>query len=119
MIADRDPSPFCTASMISPQYLITAMHCLMNLNAPTLAILPKKTWFRPEAYLSHKIFVKFGNHYSGGYSSLFKDEHIVREAMVYTEGLNYPMHDIALLKLEQRANFCESMLSSFTYRSFL
>ncbi|KAM7534036.1 hypothetical protein Aperf_G00000118366 [Anoplocephala perfoliata] len=82
------------------------MHCLMGLNTPTPAILPKQTWFRPEVYLSHRIFVKFGNQYS---SDLFKDEHLVRQAMVYTEGLNYPMRDIALLKLEQPVNFSEAI----------
>nr|CDS25829.1 enteropeptidase [Hymenolepis microstoma] len=99
VIAHSESTPFCTASIVNNEYLITAMHCLMGLDLPAPAILPKNKWFPPDSFLPYSIFVKVGGHYSRELSNRYRDVHLVESAYVFTEGLNYPMADIAVLKL--------------------
>ncbi|VUZ44140.1 unnamed protein product [Hymenolepis diminuta] len=109
VVAQHELAPFCTASVITNEYLITAMHCLMGLDLPAPAILPKNAWFKPDTYLPYKIFVKFGNHYSPELVNQFKDMHLVDSAYVFTEGLNYQITDIALLKLKTHVVFSDGV----------
>uniref|UniRef100_A0A0R3TFM1 Peptidase S1 domain-containing protein n=1 Tax=Rodentolepis nana TaxID=102285 RepID=A0A0R3TFM1_RODNA len=98
VVALSDTEPFCTASVVTEEFLITTMHCLMGLGQPAPAILPKNIWFAPEKFVPYNIFIKVGNHYKSELADEYREVHLVEAAYVFTEGLNYPMADIALLK---------------------
>nr|CDS34023.1 serine protease-like [Hymenolepis microstoma] len=87
-------APICSALLIAPQYLLTAAHCLLELDGELLHKQKVGHWIPQEFYSPYEILVRFGAESS-------HRDHIVNRIMLYREIYQFHLNDIVLLGLSK------------------
>ncbi|VDO01197.1 unnamed protein product [Rodentolepis nana] len=114
-------SPFCGATLISHQWLITAAHCLSELVPDR--ILTVGQVFNVEMEMDVTIVAKIGDHNRGKDDGPQEVTRAIQAAIIhpdYRRGYSERGFDVALLKLEEPVKFGKiTMLLYVTAYEFL
>nr|CDS25513.1 Mastin [Hymenolepis microstoma] len=105
-------SPFCGATLISHQWLITAAHCLSEL--VTDRILPVGQVFNVEDEMETTIVTKIGDHNRGKNDGPQEVTRVIEMAIIhpdYQRGYSERGFDVALLKLDEPVEFGDRISS--------
>ncbi|VDO02371.1 unnamed protein product [Rodentolepis nana] len=84
----------CSALLFAPQYLLTAAHCLLEVDGEPLYKQKVGHWIRQEFYSPYEIHVRFGT------ESSCRD-YIVNGIMLYREIYQFHLSDVVLLRLSK------------------